>query len=129
MLGELSAPTHPRLRWERHRQWSFGEWAWMVIWRFRDYISVADKAFAITVSNSLKSSNYPDVGHVLTAHLLWLRFFVEKLIDRELMSAEEGSRNGAIVRTLNQRKEAGRMMEQRRLDEQLENDFRDISLD
>lgn len=98
----------------------------MVIWRFRDYISVADKAFAITVS---KSSNYPDVGHVLTAHLLWLRFFVEKLIDRELMSAEEGSRNGAIVRTLNQRKEAGRMMEQRRLDEQLENDFRDISLD
>jgi hypothetical protein len=43
----LEAPTHPRMRWERYRQWCDGEWIWMLIWKHQDQVAVTDVPMAM----------------------------------------------------------------------------------
>lgn len=116
----LPDPTHPRMRWKRFRQWTFGEWAWMVIWKFADQVDEADAAFATRITMHMQQSNYPSMDAVPSGHLLWLLEFVRKLIGRGLMTIEEAGQTDGIVELVEQRKERCRMMKLERADDVLE---------
>lgn len=116
----LPDPTHPRMRWERFRQWTFGEWAWMVIWKFADQVEEADVAYATRIAMHMQQSNYPSIDAVPSGYLLWLLEFTRKLIGQRLMSIEEAAKTDGIVELVERRQKLNRMMEQKRADDVLE---------
>lgn len=114
---------HPRLRWERYLQWTGGEWLWMVLWKFQTHVPIKDAAFATKIAASLMTYDYPDLSGINTAHLMWCRDFISRLVEEGRLSDEpgrEGARLKYMCELIAQRKEYGRRMETQRADDQLE---------
>jgi len=119
----LQDPVHPRMRWERYRQWTGGEWIWMVLWKFQTHVPIKDAAYATKIAISLATQDYPDLGCIQSSHLIWCRDFISRLVEEGRLSVEpgsEGERLGELGKLIGEREERGRMLEAQRAAEQLE---------
>lgn len=119
----LQDPVHPRMRWERYRQWTGGEWLWMVLWKFQSHVRIKDAAFVTKIATELASRDYPDMERVFTPYLLWCRDFISRLVEEGRLSDEPG-REGARLKDLRKiiadREERAQWMEAKQADDQLE---------
>jgi len=115
--------VHPRLRWERYRQWNGGEWLWMVLWKFQTHVPIKDAAFATKIAAELRAANYPDLAQISTPHLLWCRDFISRLVEEGRLSDGpgcEGERLRFIRTVLALREMPYTWEEAERADDQLE---------
>jgi hypothetical protein len=118
----LEAPTHPRMRWERYRQWCDGEWIWMLIWKHQDQVAVTDVPMAMQVAATAKARLYPQFERFGTNELEWVLGFGQELVAKGLLNPEaEGKPLAVIPPLLAERAAAARAMEAVRATDQLEN--------
>ncbi len=118
----LPAPTHPRMRWERYRQWVDGEWVWMLVWKFQDQVAVTDVPMAMAVAASAKARMYPQFDGFGTHELEWVLGFGQELVKKGLLCPDaEGEPLQFIPPILAERAEAARPREARQVAYELEN--------
>ena len=119
----LQDPVHPRMRWERYRQWTGGEWLWMVLWKFQSHVTIKDAAYATRIARFLVTQDYPVLERICMPHLLWCRDFISRLVEEGRLTdapGSEGERLNTLQKVITDWEERVQWMEAQRAVEQLE---------